>query len=284
MLDWVRARRDARRRRRGLHGHAGRRRHRHRRDRRGVHRRRARRARGRSSGWTSATASASTSSGAAATCARPAHGALVVVEPLGAGRIVSVGRTRRRSPTATSTRPTTRCWRRRSSPPDRARAAPSSARRRSSAAASETLVDLVGTPVAGRPRPARRRLPPRRAVAGPAPRATRRRDPARADRVVRAHRRPSARLLGRADRPGPGRRASCATAPAATCPVRSACRSTPAPTSWSTPSPAAPDLDDGQARRAAIDPVTSDDELVEVAALLTQIRKDTTHGRRPTHA
>ena len=42
-------------------------------------------------------------------------------------------------------------------------------------------------------------------------------------------------------------------------------------------------LDADQARRAAIDPVTSDDELVEVAALLDQIRKDTTHGRRPTH-
>lgn len=38
-----------------------------------------------------------------------------------------------------------------------------------------------------------------------------------------------------------------------------------------------------QARRAAIDPVTSDDDLVEVAGLLTQIRKETTHGRRPTH-
>jgi hypothetical protein len=38
-----------------------------------------------------------------------------------------------------------------------------------------------------------------------------------------------------------------------------------------------------QARRAAIDPVTDDDDLVEVATLLTQIRKDTTHGRRPTH-
>lgn len=41
-------------------------------------------------------------------------------------------------------------------------------------------------------------------------------------------------------------------------------------------------LDADQARRAAIDTVTSDDELVEVADLLTQIRKDTTHGRRPT--
>lgn len=38
-----------------------------------------------------------------------------------------------------------------------------------------------------------------------------------------------------------------------------------------------------QARRAAIDPVTTDDDLVEVAALLHQIRKDTNHGRRPTH-
>lgn len=38
-----------------------------------------------------------------------------------------------------------------------------------------------------------------------------------------------------------------------------------------------------QARRAATDPVTSDDDLVEVAALLTQIRKETSHGRRPTH-
>lgn len=38
-----------------------------------------------------------------------------------------------------------------------------------------------------------------------------------------------------------------------------------------------------QARRAAIDPVTNDDDLVAVAELLTQIRKETTHGRRPTH-
>ncbi|HEY1117724.1 MAG TPA: DUF4350 domain-containing protein [Acidimicrobiales bacterium] len=38
-----------------------------------------------------------------------------------------------------------------------------------------------------------------------------------------------------------------------------------------------------QARRAAVDPVTTDDDLVEVATLLAQIRKDTTHGRRPTH-
>ncbi|MFP5578923.1 MAG: DUF4350 domain-containing protein [Acidimicrobiia bacterium] len=38
-----------------------------------------------------------------------------------------------------------------------------------------------------------------------------------------------------------------------------------------------------QARRAAVDPVTTDDDLVEVAILLAQIRKDTTHDRRPTH-
>lgn len=43
------------------------------------------------------------------------------------------------------------------------------------------------------------------------------------------------------------------------------------------------DLTPAEARRAAVDPVTSDDDLVEVAALLTQIRKET-HGRRPTLA
>lgn len=42
-------------------------------------------------------------------------------------------------------------------------------------------------------------------------------------------------------------------------------------------------LSPAEARRAAIDPVTTDDDLVEVASLLTRIRKDTTHGRRPTH-
>ena len=43
------------------------------------------------------------------------------------------------------------------------------------------------------------------------------------------------------------------------------------------------DLTAAEARRAAIEPVTSDADLVEVATLLTRIRKDTTHGRRPTH-
>ena len=43
------------------------------------------------------------------------------------------------------------------------------------------------------------------------------------------------------------------------------------------------DLSPADARRAAVDPVTTDDDLVEVATLLTRIRKDTTHGRRPTH-
>jgi hypothetical protein len=42
------------------------------------------------------------------------------------------------------------------------------------------------------------------------------------------------------------------------------------------------DLSPADARRAAIDPVTNDDDLVEVAALLTRIRKDITHGRRAT--
>ena len=43
------------------------------------------------------------------------------------------------------------------------------------------------------------------------------------------------------------------------------------------------DLTVAEARRAAVDPVTTDADLVEVATLLTRIRKDTTHGRRPTH-
>lgn len=42
-------------------------------------------------------------------------------------------------------------------------------------------------------------------------------------------------------------------------------------------------LSPADARKAAVDPVTTDDDLVQVASLLTQIRKDTTHGRRPTH-
>jgi hypothetical protein len=42
------------------------------------------------------------------------------------------------------------------------------------------------------------------------------------------------------------------------------------------------DLAPAEARRAAVDPVTTDADLVEVAALLTRIRKDITHGRRPT--
>lgn len=43
------------------------------------------------------------------------------------------------------------------------------------------------------------------------------------------------------------------------------------------------DLSVADARRATTDPVTSDDDLVAVAALLTHIRKEVTHGRRPTH-
>lgn len=43
------------------------------------------------------------------------------------------------------------------------------------------------------------------------------------------------------------------------------------------------DLTPTEARRAAVDPVATDADLVEVATLLARIRKDTTHGRRPTH-
>lgn len=90
-----------------------------------------------------------------------------------------------------------------------------------------------------------------------------------------------ARLLGRADRPG---RAAAVLRDRAR-------RDLSGPLGLPADAPAEAvvgaiarrtDLTDAEARRAAIDPVTSDDDLVEVAALLTRIRKDTSHGRRPT--
>jgi len=41
-------------------------------------------------------------------------------------------------------------------------------------------------------------------------------------------------------------------------------------------------LSPAEARRAAIDPVTTDDDLVAVATLLVRIREEIAHGRRPT--
>lgn len=217
----------------------------------------------------------------AGSCGPPGAGAFVVVEPEGEGRIVGVG-----GPDAFTNRHLAQA-------DNAVLAATLLAPERGTRSAflrpsllvgsgDRSLVDLVDTPV----RAAlgqlvvafllaalwrARRLG--RPVAEPQP------VPIESSELTQA----VARLLGRADRPG---RAAAVLRDRARrdlsgrlgVPLDASADAVVDAITRST------DLTEAQARRAAIDPVTSDDDLVQVAALLTQIRKDTTHGRRPTHA
>ena len=216
----------------------------------------------------------------AASCGPSGDGAFVVVEPQGAGRIVAVG-----GPDAFTNRNLDEAD---NAVLAAALLAPDAGSRSAFLRPSllvgsgdRSLVDLVDTPV--RAALAQlvvaflvaalwrgRRLG--RPVAEPQP------VPIESSELTQA----VARLLGRADRPG---RAAAV--------LRDRARrdlSGPLGIPLDASGDAVVDaitrrtgLTDAEARRAALDPVTSDDDLVAVAALLTQIRKDTTHGRRPTH-
>lgn len=219
-------------------------------------------------------------SGSGGACASFGGGALLVVESLGAGRIVALG-----GPDALTNRNLDEA--------DNAvlaaallapdRSTRSAFLRPSTLVGSgeETLVDLIDTPVRAalaqlvvafllaalwRARRLGRPVTETQPV------------PIESSELTQA----VARLLGRADRPG---RAAAVLRDRAR-------RDLSGPLGLPLDAPAdlvvdaiarRTDLTEAQARRAAIDPVTSDDDLVAVAALLTQIRKDTTHGRRPTH-
>ncbi len=218
-------------------------------------------------------------SGSGGSCGTAGDGGFLVVEPLGAGRIVAVG-----GPDAFTNRNLDEAD---NAVLAAALLAPDASTRSAFLRPSplvgsgeETLVDLVDTPV--RAALAQlvvafllaalwraRRLG--RPVAEPQP------VPIESSELTQA----VARLLGRADRPG---RAAAVLRDRAR-------RDLSGPLGLPRDAPAdhvvdaitrRTDLTDAEARRAAVDPVTSDADLVAVATLLTQIRKDITHGRRPT--
>lgn len=219
--------------------------------------------------------------GAAGSCGPPGDGALVVVESTGDGRIVSIG-----GPGAFTNRNLDEAD---NAVLAAALLAPDAGSRAAFLRPSlvvgtgeATLVDLVGTPVRAalaqlvvafllaalwRARRLGRPVPEPQPV------------PIEASELTQA----VGRVLARSDRPGP----------AAAVLRDRARRDLSAPLGLALDAPAdavvdaitrRTDLSPADARRAAVDPVTTEDDLVEVATLLTRIRKDTTHGRRPTHA
>lgn len=217
--------------------------------------------------------------GAVGSCQAPGGGALVVVEPEGDGRIVSIG-----GPALVTNRNLDEADNAVLAAAmlvgDDGRAAflrPSLA----VGAGDQTLVDLVGTPVRAalaqlvvafvlaalwRARRLGRPVPEAQPVPIEASELTQAvgRVLSRSDRPARA----AAVLRDRARRDLSGPLGLPLDAPAEAVVEAIAART---------------DLTPDEARRAAVDPVTTDADLVEVAALLTRIRKDTTHGRRPTH-
>ncbi|HSP03444.1 MAG TPA: DUF4350 domain-containing protein [Acidimicrobiales bacterium] len=218
--------------------------------------------------------------GAAGSCSPPGDGALVVVEDVGAGRVVSVA-----GPSTFTNRYLDEAD---NAVLAAALLAPDAGTRAAFLSPSLVvgtgdagLVDLVDTPV--RAALAQlvvafllaalwraRRLG--RPVAEPQP------VPIEASELTQA----VGRVLARSDRPGPAaaalrdRARRDLSAPLGL-PLDASAEAVVDALSRRT------ELSPAEARRAAIDPVTTDDDLVEVATLLTRIRKDTTHGRRPTH-